>query len=80
MTIQYRLREMLAARKMTLRELSRRTGIATSTLTAINTNKTVRIDNATLDKLCVALDCQPGDLIVRIEGPAPGGSIPQVAE
>ena len=54
---------MLARRKMSLKELSERVGITLANLSILKTGKAraVRVD--TLNKLCAALDCQPGDLL-----------------
>ena len=54
---------MLAKRKMTLTELSQRVGITLANLSILKTGKAraVRVD--TLNKLCQALACQPGDLL-----------------
>ena len=54
---------MLAKRKMTLTELSEKVGITMANLSILKTGKAraVRVD--TLNKLCAALQCQPGDLL-----------------
>ena len=54
---------MLARRKMTLTELSEKVGITIANLSILKTGKAraVRVD--TLNKLCAALQCQPGDLL-----------------
>ena len=54
---------MLAKRKMTLTELSEKVGITIANLSILKTGKAraVRVD--TLNKLCAALQCQPGDLL-----------------
>lgn len=54
---------MLAKRKMTLTELSEKVGITMANLSILKTGKAraVRVD--TLNKLCAALQCQPGDLM-----------------
>ena len=54
---------MLAKRKMTLTELSEKVGITIANLSILKTGKAraVRVD--TLNKLCAALECQPGDLL-----------------
>ena len=54
---------MLARRKMTLTELSEKVGITMANLSILKTGKAraVRVD--TLNKLCTALQCQPGDLL-----------------
>jgi len=54
---------MLARRQMTLTELSEKVGITMANLSILKTGKAraVRVD--TLNKLCAALQCQPGDLL-----------------
>ena len=54
---------MMARRKMSLTELSEKVGITLANLSILKTGKAraVRVD--TLNKLCAALECQPGDLL-----------------
>ncbi len=54
---------MMAKRKMSLTELSEKVGITLANLSILKTGKAraVRVD--TLNKLCAALECQPGDLL-----------------
>ena len=54
---------MLARRKMRLTELSERVGITMANLSNLKTGKARAIRFTTLEAICVALDCQPGDLI-----------------
>ena len=53
---------MLAKRKMSLTELSERVGITLANLSILKTGKARAVRMETLDRLCAALDCQPGDL------------------
>ena len=53
---------MLAKRKMSLTELSERVGITLANLSILKTGKARAVRLETLDRLCAALDCQPGDL------------------
>lgn len=53
---------MLAKRKMSLTELSRKVGITLPNLSILKTGKAKAIRFETLAKLCQALECQPGDL------------------
>jgi putative transcriptional regulator len=48
---------------MKLKELSEITGIAVNNLSVLKTNKARAIRFSTLEALCKALDCSPGDLI-----------------
>ena len=53
----------MADRKMSLNELSEKVGIANVNLSKIKTGKISAIRFSTLDALCRALDCQPGDIL-----------------
>ena len=53
----------LAKQKMKLTELSNRVGISIQNLSVLKTGKAKAIRFSTLEKLCEALDCTPGDLI-----------------
>ena len=54
---------MLARRKMSSGELAERVGITAANLSILKTGKAKAIRYTTLDALCAALDCQPGDLL-----------------
>ncbi len=54
---------MLARRKMTLTELSEKVGITLANLSILKTGKAKAVRVDTLNKLCRALNCQPGDLL-----------------
>lgn len=54
---------MLARRKMSLTQLSETVGITMSNLSILKTGKAKAVRLETLDALCKALDCQPGDLL-----------------
>ena len=54
---------MLARRKMSLTELSERVGITMANLSILKTGKAKAVRVETLNKLCAALVCQPGDLL-----------------
>ena len=54
---------MLARRKMSLTELSERVGITMANLSILKTGKAKAVRVETLNKLCHALDRQPGDLL-----------------
>ncbi|GAB3758491.1 helix-turn-helix domain-containing protein [Spirosoma pomorum] len=60
---------MMARRKMSLTELSERVGITLSNLSILKTGKAKAIRFETLESLCVALDCQPGDLLEYVPDP-----------
>lgn len=54
---------MMARRKMSLNELSARVGITLSNLSILKTGKAKAIRFETLEAICQALDCQPGDIL-----------------
>ena len=54
---------MLAKRKMSLTELSERVGITMSNLSILKTGKAKAVRLETLEAICTALDCQPGDIL-----------------
>ena len=54
---------MLARRKMSSGELAQRVGITAANLSILKTGKAKAIRFSTLEALCEALDCQPGDLL-----------------
>lgn len=54
---------MMARRKMSLTELSERVGITLSNLSILKTGKAKAIRLETLEAICSALDCQPGDIL-----------------
>jgi putative transcriptional regulator len=57
------LDDLLHARRMTLTELSEKVGITLANLSILKTGKARAIRFSTLEAICVALDCQPGDLV-----------------
>ena len=68
MAIIVNLDAMLHARRMTLTELSDRVGITLANLSVLKTGKARAIRFSTLDAICEALHCQPGDLLEFREG------------
>ena len=54
---------MLAKRKMTSSELAERIGLSPVNLSILKTGKAKGVRFTTLDAICKALDCQPGDLL-----------------
>jgi len=62
-----RLDDLLHERRMTLTELSERIGITVANLSVLKTGKARAIRFSTLDAICEALQCQPGDLLGRQE-------------
>ena len=58
-----RLDEVLHARRMTQTELAARIGITLANLSILKTGKAKAIRLSTLEAICTALECQPGDLL-----------------
>ena len=54
---------MLAKRKMRSKELAERIGITEANLSLLKSSKVKGVRFETLDKICAALECQPGDLL-----------------
>jgi putative transcriptional regulator len=65
MAILVRLDEKLHERRMTLTELATRVDITVANLSILKTGKAKAIRFSTLEAICVALDCQPGDLLAH---------------
>jgi putative transcriptional regulator len=63
MAIAVRLEELLHARRMTLTELAARVDITIANLSILKTGKAKAIRFSTLEAICMALECQPGDLL-----------------
>ncbi len=63
MAIIVNLDVMLAKRKMSLTELSEKVDITMSNLSILKTGKAKAIRFSTLQAICEALDCQPGDIL-----------------
>ena len=57
---------MLARRKMSMTELSSRVGITMANLSILKNGKAKAVRVETLNKICAALDCQPGDVLEAI--------------
>ena len=54
---------MMAKRKMSLNELSEKVDLTLSNLSLLKTGKAKAIRFSTLEAICKALDCQPGDIL-----------------
>ena len=54
---------MMAKRKMSLNELSEKVDLTLANLSILKTGKAKAIRFSTLESVCKALDCQPGDLL-----------------
>jgi putative transcriptional regulator len=67
MAIQVKLDDMLHARRMTLSELAERVDITLANLSILKTGKARAVRFSTLNAICDALGCQPGDLLRFVE-------------
>lgn len=67
MAIVVNLDVMLAKRKMSLSELSEKVDISIVNLSILKTGKAKAVRFSTLEAICRALDCQPGDLLEYVE-------------
>lgn len=63
MAIEVNLDVMLAKRKMSMTELSEKVGITMANLSILKTGKAKAVRFSTLEAICEALDCQPGDIL-----------------
>ena len=71
MTIKINLSRMLGERRIKMTELAERAGLAKNTVMALYHERAKGVTWEVLDKLCAALNCQPGDLIEYVpEKPA----------
>lgn len=59
---------MLARRKMTLSQLSEQVDVTIANLSVLKTNKAKAVRFSTLEAICKALDCQPGDILEYVPG------------
>ncbi|SCZ77745.1 helix-turn-helix domain-containing protein [Acidaminobacter hydrogenoformans] len=64
---------MLAKRKMSVTELTEKVGITMANLSILKNGKAKAIRFSTLEAICRALDCQPGDILEYSAGAADGG-------
>jgi len=63
MPVAVTLDAVLAARRMTAKELARRVGLSETQLSMLRTGKVRGMRFSTMAALCAVLDCQPGDLL-----------------
>ena len=67
MAIVVNLDVMMAKRKISLKELSEKIDITNANLSILKTGKAKAIRFTTLNEICKALDCQPGDILEYVE-------------
>jgi putative transcriptional regulator len=69
--VKTRIEEVLAERGLSLYWLAKESGITYAALWNLKERRTDGITFTLLDAICKALDCQPGDVLVRVEGEQP---------
>lgn len=74
MAIKVKLDDLLHDRRLTLTELAERVGITLANLSVLKTGKARAIRFSTLEALCQALGCQPGDLLEFQPDPGSAGA------
>lgn len=67
MPIEVNLDVMMAKRKVRSKDLAQELGITEANLSILKTGKAKAVRFSTLEALCQALDCQPGDLLAYVE-------------
>lgn len=67
MAIKVNLAKVMADREISLTELAEEIGITLANLSILKTGKAKAVRFSTLDAICRALECQPGDLLVHEE-------------
>ena len=70
MAIVVNLDVMMAKRKMTLSQLSEKVDITLANLSILKNNKAKAVRFSTLEAICAALDCQPGDILEYVPAPS----------
>ncbi len=73
MAIRINLDRLLLDRRMSLTELAERVDLTLANLSILKTGKARAIRFTTLDAICTALDCQPGDILEHIADTPPHG-------
>ena len=71
MAIEVNLNVMLAKRKMSMTELADKVGITLANLSVLKTGKAKAIRFSTLEAICEALSCQPGDILEYVQEDEP---------
>ncbi len=72
MSIVINLDVMLAKRKKSMTELAKEVDITMANLSILKNNKAKAVRFSTLDAICKALDCQPGDILEYVDEPEGG--------
>ncbi len=72
MAIIVNLDVMMAKRKMSLNELAAKVDLTLANLSVLKNNHAKAVRFSTLEAICKALDCQPGDILEYMPGEEPG--------
>lgn len=67
MPVKFKLKVLLAMHNMTQKKLSEITGIRPPTISAICTNTIKQLPVGVIERICIALNCQPGDIMEYVE-------------
>lgn len=67
--IKVHLSRLLGERKLKMADVARDTGISKTTLLALYHERAKGVTFEVLGKICVSLDCQPGDLLENVQAP-----------
>ncbi len=67
MSIVVNIDVMMAKRKMSSQDLAEKIGITAANLSVLKTGKAKAVRFSTLESICQALDCQPGDILEYVE-------------
>lgn len=67
MPLKFKLKVLLAMHSMTQKQLAQETGIRPPTISAIATGTAKQLPVNVIERICAALNCQPGDLMEYIE-------------
>lgn len=63
--IKSNLSTLMGAQRLTITDIHNKTGLSRNTISNLYHDKATRIDYDTLDKLCIALNCEPGDMLKK---------------
>jgi putative transcriptional regulator len=76
MAIEVKLDDLLYERRMTLSQLAETVDITLANLSILKTGKARAIRFSTLNSICEALDCQPGDILRHVPGTPDNEGVP----
>ena len=71
MAVEVRLAEVMAERGMSVADLARTIGLTAANVSILKNGHARAVRFGTLNAICDALECEPGDILVRVKGPQP---------